>query len=574
MARTLLLSVWEETRDVLKAVDYHTMELFTRLVSQMYRTIHDAGEKADPLREMCTQFGGFYTFAEDWLEDNTSASPVEIEKMRCVLHDGLTKWLLMVLEKPEERELVRQLCDAARGLVFPGDAITFDRGTLVAREFVLAGYLMHRPETRDVKAQVIERLFHKGHPDIAEVDLNTLVAFYLGNQFPVNALEPYLRIFYRPTRTTTDWLTGSSHSFGHGMIGQHEMTLAFIYLAASALGAGMDDPEVIPEDMSFSLNEEAMRVVGDLFGDIGINHGIEQLKNWVASCKKSHEDLEAKKIADAALNKEKVEKFQEEFWESYRQLSPILSMCLRNENYVLNKTACSELRDRVFKINVIDWEYPVVGDGGNDHAMGLARYMEGNLLDKLTKRVRTAPRIAGGLSAMMTGAASWLSSRRCTSENALLVSRTKHGPASQLYRDKDFVWSSKEEAGSIGFDGFYRGFPVVWLRDEKPQKEGSKEEGEPVREQVIAIDLHEWKGIAVRDTVITQREFGELTIRLWTEQEIEEAIASGKLKKEDVDKAKRTCPIDICLHWELVDAKPPSARAFEAVVDEPKGGAN
>jgi hypothetical protein len=285
----------------------------------------------------------------------------------------------------------------------------------------------------------------------------------------------------------------------------------------------------------------------------------------VASCKQSHAEAEDKKIADAVLSTQKMETFKQEFWDAYPRSSPLLSMCLRNGNYAIDRISSTELHDQVFKITVIDWKYPVVGDAGNDHARGLAQYMEGQLLDRMTQKAGVSSKMVGGFSEMMAGAASWLKSRRCNADNGILVSTTKRGPSSELYRDKDFVWSSKEESESLGLDGFYKGFPVVWLRDEGEPAEESQEGREPRREQVIAIDLGGWKGITVRDTVITERKFGELTIRTWSDEEIQEAKASGKLEGKDEDKAKGSCPVEICLHWQLNRDKPPRAKPFEAV---------
>ena len=45
--------------------------------------------------------------------------------------------------------------------------------------------------------------------------------------------------------------------------------------------------------------------------------------------------------------------------------------------------------------------------------------------------------------------------------------------------------------------------------------------------------------------------------------EIKQAIDSGKLKLEDVNKAKRNCPVDITFFWESIQGNLPRTRSFK-----------
>ncbi|MDI6451842.1 hypothetical protein, partial [Anaerobaca lacustris] len=179
LARVVLQSIWEETKRLCDDVDYHTMGVFTWLVEKMYRMIQDAGDEGKPLRGMRAQFGGFYKFAGGWLDQLESEDAEGLEQMRLVLYEGLTKWLLDVLERPGEGELVKQLCDAAREIVFGENGITFERGILVAQHLVFAGHLMCRPEAPDVRAAAVERLFCDEHGGGPHPNFNDLVDFYL-----------------------------------------------------------------------------------------------------------------------------------------------------------------------------------------------------------------------------------------------------------------------------------------------------------------------------------------------------------------------------------------------------------
>jgi len=567
MARVLLKSIWEETAIILKEMDYHGMALFTGLALQIYSVIWAAGDKAGSLQEMRAQFGGFYTFAEDWLEDAEAEDTQEVEKMRMVLYEGLTKWLLMVLERPEESELVRQLCDAGREIAFGRKGeITFDRGNLVAQHFVLSGYLMSRVKAGDVDVSELERLFCERHAYCPDVDFDALITFYLSNPFPFQTLDCYLHIFYKPTQKTSNPLTGSSHSSGCGMTGQHEIALAFIYLAASALTKNAEEPKAIPEDMSFNLNDEAMETVAELFKHTGLKHGLDRLKEWRSRSKALHDEAEAKEIADAALNGQKVEEWKKDFWERYSTSLPVLSLCLKNGNYQIDEdTRTADVRYKLSKLAVIDWKHSIIGAGGDEYGRSLGRNGHDQLLDKLSKRPGKPSQVKGSLSDTMGRAVAWLENKRCNNEAGVIIVKAQHSPESELYNDEDFVPSWREDVRSLGFNGFYRGFPIVWHRTDVEGGDSSQATSEHQSKKIVAVDLKGWKGIKVRKSVVSEGKFGELTIRTWTEEEVQEAVDSKKLELNDVDKAKGYCLVDISLHWELSSCKPPKMKIYAIV---------
>jgi len=562
LARVLLKSIWEETHVILKDMDYHTMELFAWVVRQMYQAIQEAGEKAGPLQGMRAEFGGFYAFADGWLEDAKSEDADAVEKMRLVLYDGLTKWLLGAIAK-KDAELIEQLCDAARTIVFGHrDDITLDRGSLVVRHFVLAGYLIGHAQADGINPEAIERLFWERHSHDLRVNFDDIVTFYRTNRFPHKTVEPYLRIFYQPKKKTIGLLTGSSSSSGFGMTGQHEMALAFIYMGALVLAERSDKPKVIPQDMSFEVTDAAINTVADLFKGSRLDHGIARLTPWRDECKQATGGTEDKAIADAKLNASKMDEWRKEFWDAYLTSSPVLSLCLRNRNYEINNTAhTANLQARLPKIAVMDWKYPISGASGSDYAREFAEYMEGQLLAQMTAKIR-ASHVEGTLSDLMKRGAQWLRTTGCEGENAVIVAMTKHGPNSELFRDESYVPSWREDIQSRGFDGFYDGFPVIWYRS-KDTKDVKREQKDSPGERVVAVNLREWQGVKVQERVITRQEFGELTIRTWTDKEIQDALDSKKLEMKDVNKAKGSCPVDISLYWELSSCRPPHRRIFQ-----------
>jgi len=563
LARVLLDSVWDETQGLCAALDYHTMELFTWLVPQMYRAIKDAGDKGRPLLAMRAEFGGFYDFADGWLEDSKSAEPEAADKMRLVLHEGLTKWLLMVLEKPEESELVKQLCYAGRKIVFGRDGITFERGELVARHLLFAGHLMGRSGAAGVKGAAIERLFCEEYSRSPDLDFKDLVTFHLGNAFPRGKLDPYLNIFYTPQEEHVDLLTGSSSSSGFGMTGVREMALAFIYLAGSALADGVCEPEPITKDLSREISDDAIKAVAELFKNAGIDFGLEQLKTWRDQSKEREDKAEAKAIADAEFDDQKVGKWKSEFWEAYSTSSPVLCLCLKNGNYEIDNNALVKWRCDVPKMALIDWRYPISGADGYLYGRSHGRFMEGKLFEAIARKADRPSQIEGGLSETMAQAVGWLKKERCDGESAIVIVKGMYNPATGLSRDGRFLPSWREDVRSKGFDGFYDGFPLVWLRKRGEEDEKAVNTDEEVRDRVVAVDLRGWKGIKVKECVITQHKFGKLNIRTWTEREIEQAIESGKLKREDVDKARGNCPVAVSLYWQFsTDALPP-VRAYQ-----------
>lgn len=569
LARAVWKSMWEVTRDIYRDMDHHAMELFTRVVPQIYRIIQEAGEKAGPLQDMRAKFGGFYTFADRWLEKTKSEDAKAVERMRLVLHDGLTKWLLMTIEQ-KDGELTKQLCDAARMIVFGRkNDITFDRGVLMVRHFVLAGHLIGRAKADGIEPAAIERLFWETDIHEPRARFDDLVTFYRVSPFSPDVVESYLDIFFESEQKTNDLLIGGGHSAGSGTTGQHdEMALAFVYVAASLLAESTDNPIVIAEDMSFELNDDAIKTVSDLFKGMGLDHGFELLKIWRDKCRESSNEANAKAIADAKLNPSKVEKWRKKFWETYSRSSPVLSMCIRNGNYEIDKDVCSRLQDWLPKISVIDRKYPLVGGGGDDHGKRFAHFMERQLLTKMLGESCSVSAVEGTLSDLMKKAAVWLKKAACEGEQGVIVLMTKDGPYnSDLCGDADYLPPHREDVQSRGFRGFYQGFPVVWYKKDKEADKVKERSKEPPRERVVAVDLRGWQGVKVRECILTERKFGELEIRPW-EEEIQKTLDANKLEPKDVNKAKGYCRVDICLYWELSSSRPPRRRAFQIRVPD------
>lgn len=551
LLRVVRNSIWDEATNILRDMDYHTMKLLTWLVQQMYSVIQDAGEEAKPIREMRAQFGGFYDFAGGWIEDCRSGDVDEKNEMRVVLHEGLTKWLLIAMEKKDE-ELIEQLCDAGRQIVFGREGIKFEHREVVAQYFLLAGHLIGLAKAGKVTATAIERLFCERHSHDVSLNFDDLVSFYIEQPFPLKNLDSYLRIFYSPTVEGTHLLTGSSHSTGYGMTGVRETALAFIFLAAHALKSGHELPDPV-SDMSGRINEDDMNTVSEVFKDARLGDFVKQLKGWIKTCEESQDETEAKEIAEAEFNTEKVEEWKKKFWEGYTRAMPVLAMCLKNGNYEVDNDAKSERRCVLPKIAVIDWKYPLSGAEGDEYGRSIGQEMEKELVKKMAEHKARESKVEGGMSDVVGKAVSWLEKEGCDNDKGIVVVVSTESPESEFYEDKDFVPSWKEDVRSREFEGFYRGFPIVWLEEE------SNGEGDV---KAVGVDLREWKGIKVREEVVTERRFGELDVRTWTEKEIQDAIDSEKLDVKNVAKAKGNCPVDVSFFWEYVEGELPKRKIF------------
>jgi len=559
-------SVWDETKKIFEDMDYQTMELYTWLVQQMYTAVQEAGDEAKNLREMRARFGGFYEFAGGWLEDSESRDADDMNKMRVVLHEGLTKWLLIAM-KEKDVILTEQLCDKAREIVSGREGVKFDRGDVVAQHFVLAGYLIERVKggAVGVTTGAVERLFGERYSRDVSLDLGELVKFYIENPLPVTMLDSYLRIFFTPSQVRADLLTGSSSSMGSGMVGNQEMELAFIFLAAKALESGAQLPEPTA-DMAGKISEENLKTVSEVFKGDGLDHWIGELRDWNDKCKELHDAQEAKQIAEAKLDPQKVDEWKKKFWERYSRAVPVLSMCLKSGEYEIVEDAKSEWRYRLPKIAVIDWKHGISGAEGDRYGHSIGRRMEKELVKRMIGQEGGESRVEGGLSGMIGEAARWLENKGCDGDKGIVVVAGKRAPGSELFRDKNFVPPWREDVRAAGFDGFYRGFPIVWIGEEEDDEaENAKGDNGTKRERVVAVDLRGWRGIRVRDEVITDGRFGELGIRTWGDEEIQKAIESKKLDVKDVDNAKGSCPVDITFFWAYAEAKLPPRNAFVVV---------
>lgn len=552
-------SVWHETKKIVEEMDYHTMELYTWLVQQMYTFIENKKD-GENLHEMRGQFGGFYDFASGWLKDGESENEEDTNKMRLVLHKGLTKWLIAAIDN-NDTELIEQLCEASRKIVFGRDEINFEHKEAVMQQFVLFGHLVGRVKTNGINASAVEKLFCDRHEDEPKVGFNSLVEFSRAISLPFKTLNPYLDVFWSPKEVQRNLLTGSSSSSGFGMMGDHETSLAFIYLAAHAITEFAQMPEPVAE-MSGRIRKEDIKTVEEVFPSL--NYGSNKLNGWIDNCEKSDQAEDAKKISEADIDPTKVKEYIDKFWEGYSRAVPVLTICLKNGNYEIDDNARKAIRYILPKIALFNWKYPIIGAEGDRYGFHAGRTMEKNLLRAIVKGIKARPEVKDDMSKAIEGAVEWLEKEGCNNDNGLILVVSKKLLEIEMNKNNDFIPSWREEVKSRGFKGFYRGFPISQLREGDEQEAGENETKEKKSncQRVVAVDLRGWLGLRVREEVVEKRIFGELDIRTWTAEEIQQAIKSGKLKAEDENKAKGNCPVDATFYWEFDENKLPRTRVF------------
>ena len=63
-------------------------------------------------------------------------------------------------------------------------------------------------------------------------------------------------------------------------------------------------------------------------------------------------------------------------------------------------------------------------------------------------------------------------------------------------------------------------------------------------------------------TVLEKNIFGEINIREWTEEEIDEATRQGKIGEQDRNSVKGQCPVEYELFWRLDEKVLPRQMIF------------
>jgi hypothetical protein len=136
----------------------------------------------------------------------------------------------------------------------------------------------------------------------------------------------------------------------------------------------------------------------------------------------------------------------------------------------------------------------------------------------------------------LNSACQWFIEKGTTKTEGIIVYCGENHIESKMYENKDYIprWKNKED---VCFHGYYKDYPILIIHSKDVEK-------------CVALNLKGWKGIHIRPDVIKDV-FGNLTVREWTEDEINKSISDKKIKEEDRNKVRGQCLVEYELFWKL-----------------------
>jgi len=557
-------SIGKHVQEAIRNSAIDTIRIITWIVTALYKKIVNKVKRSDALWKSRAQSGSFYAYINKYIEISGKGLPQEkIERLRLAFHEGITRWLLIVIESKDD-ELVKSLCEASRNLVFPDGVIAFEPEELVIRHFVLCGKMIEFLLEKKIAAEAVKTMFFEKHENFPNIDFDRLAEFYGKNRFPREKIGDYVReFFYDWSSKNVDPLT--SIGGGHAQFisgGESELGNAFVYLALLALQINRE-PKIIPVDFRLeNLNEKAdalcEREIARGLGIHSTKHTCEIFKKWLQKCKESREKEEEKRIAESPLLPECVELYEKGFWEGYKERLSFLEFCVENGHVNVDETAERKLFDRAPKRILLDKDLGTF-NFGKQQGGELGRFAQNDIIKKITDTDNGHENIVDDIALMVKNAEEWLSNRGCTEKDGLLVVRGNKTPETWLLGDELYRPRWREEK-DCRFNGFYKNFPLIYIHEKGKVP------------QCMAIDLKGWRGLCARTEFLTQKKFGEIEIKTRTDEEINKAIEKGDVKEEQRDQVKGNCPIEVTLFWKWDEKKKPAIQtiALESK-EEPNG---
>ena len=551
----LVESIWQQVEDEIRNGDWFTLDIFKWLLPKSYQLFHELVEdKKSRLWELRARIGGFYDFAGSWLSEYESDIKEKDKiQIQLVLHKGIIQWLLIEIEN-NDYELIKSLCGAAKKLVFPDKNITFTPRQLVTQHFIVCGkmleYLMGKK--RHISSETLKLLCFDRYEDMAgrNVKFDDLVKFFIESRKDLG-LRDFLREF-----SSTDWERNPLSGGGFGtpsftFSGNTELDYMFIYLALLSINLSPDVKPIPFEFSGFNLKENIEKFK-DIAGTIEIYDypgSKNKLNEWLDGCDKLYEQKEEERIAVALLKKEKVSQYKDDFWEGYKSTKTFLSFCISQGYYSINDEVSEKGRFKRRKELFIDGHLSpqhIAGRDGSD----ISRYRDKDLLKKIISMdAEHEIKITGNITSQFNTACQWLTKEGANRENGILLFYGKSHVQTEFYNNDYFIPSWKEDRGLV-FSGYYKNYPIITIYDAD------------IEPKCVALNLQGWKDLEIRSVVLEKDIFGEINIREWTKEEINEAIHQGKIEEQDRNSAKGQCPIEYELFWSLDENVLPKQMIF------------
>lgn len=272
-------------------------------------------------------------------------------------------------------------------------------------------------------------------------------------------------------------------------------------------------------------------------------------------CDEMHNQQEAIRISESIIEKEAWQNYDDGFQEGLKECVPFIDYCVK-KGYVEESDAASmktnwhmpkELfldrsKDNIVREgksygnqigddantwtvrSLIDYEDQET-DAGKDFGMKLIQDDEAK--NKASKEVQKA--------------VAWLKGTGCSTEQGMIILRGVGPDVLRLFEDSEYESARREKGMERGFEGYYHGYPVLYLWDVR---------GRPF---CAAMDLRGWRGLNVRPELVNENQAGKvLGIRERKDEEIK------KVTEGDTDEiqAKGYCVVELELFWKVPEEKP------------------
>lgn len=558
----LVRSLDRQVVQMLRNGDWSTLKLLAWIVPAMYGEYEIcAVGRNSVLWDSRARFGRFYAWADSLFEEHCAALPEETQtKMRVILHEGATKWLLMA-DKKKDAELVSSLCSATKDIAFGRGGISFKRKELPCQHLILLGKTISRFLNNDgVRYDDVKNLISEGLEEDPKVDFEELVDFYLNSQLPIESHDEYFHLFVDyVSEGRTDPLRGISVGPASTTgLGQYEIDLSFAYLGSFAVGS-TEDPEVRGIDYrSIGLKEAIKKLKEKKEAEPSIllfHQGLEKIEEWVNKCSDFHKQQEARRIAESIITKEVWRNYDEGFKEGLQESVPFVDYCLKKGCVQESDDASMKSSWHMPKELFLDRPPEDIIREGRMHGNEIGRAANGrtirSLIDYQDQEGDSGKdvgiRLIGNdearkkASKEVQKAIAWLKSAGCPTEQGLIILKGIGPDVLHLLEEGEYRPAWREEGMERGIEGYYHGYRTLYLRGVR---------GHPL---CAAIDLRGWSGLTVRPALVRQRQAVKVSgIRERTQEEIGEASK----READEIQAKAYCVVEVELFWKMPEQRP------------------
>jgi len=527
-------SIEKQAEGDIKNGDWYVLNAFKWILPGAYKLFEK--HKDSPLWEKRARIGRFYYYAESTLAKYESGIKEEDKlQIRLTLHRGIIGWLLTAIEN-KDNGLIKALCETARTLVFHDKKIKFIPKDLITQHFILCGKILKSfiAETPDVDTEAFKSLlFDKYDHTKQNITYSELVEFYTENR--KNNIREYLREFEH-----TDWeinpLVGGGHGTPHYVFDGSEIDYTFIYLALLSIS---NSEQIKPvEFWPYNLKDKIAKLekITRAINIYSFSGQKNILEKWIDDCEKLYKQQEEQRIAEATLNPKNVSEYTSSFWAGYKKNNTFLKFCLKYRYYIINEKVSAKGR-YILPKNLFIEERECAHEA-KTHGSEISRNNDKELIKDIVKSTQEGTKeIADNIESAMNRACQWLKEKGTSETDGIIVYCGSTYIEDKLYKNEYYIPSWKNEKEKC-FSGYYQNYPILNINSQEV-------------ERCFALNLKGWKGIQVRSNIIEREIFGNLTVREWTNEEVNKSISEGKMKEEDRNNVKGRCPIEYELFWGL-----------------------